>query len=583
MARAPEGRRNDQLNRSAFSLGTLIGAGMIDRGTVERSLIGAAAAAGLSVQEATATIKSGIEAGISKPRQVSDAAGGSVSSGSAGPGPFPHSDWPEPGELPSAMPTVELFRPALLPDSLRPLVMDIADRLQCPPDFPAVALMVGLGTVAGRRVGIRPKRHDDWTVIPNLWGGVVGRPGVMKTPAIREPLRALERLEVKAKETYENELADWKAEQLVAKEAAKVTGEEIRKALRDKRAAHSIARQSLDDESPEPSRRRFIANDPTVEKLGELLAANPNGILLFRDELTGFLHSLEREGREGSRAFYLEAWNGDGRFTYDRIGRGTIDIEAACVSILGGIQPGPLTGYMLQLAKGLGGDDGLMQRFQLLVWPDLSGEWVNVDREPDVSARRRIGEIFERLDSLDPETIGAIVSDDAVPYLRFDEQAQAAFDGWRADLERRIRAGNEHPAMEAHLSKYRSLVPSLALLCHLADGVHGDVTLASFTRAAAWAEYLESHARRVYAAAVSAHIVAARSLAGHIQAGDLPNPFVIRDIYRPQWSGLTSPDEASTAATMLVDIDWLKPESTATSGRHKVVYHVNPRIPSARQ
>jgi putative DNA primase/helicase len=111
--------------------------------------------------------------------------------------------------------------------------------------------------------------------------------------------------------------------------------------------------------------------------------------------LTGFLHSLEREGREGSRAFYLEAWNGDGRFTYDRIGRGTIDIEAACVSILGGIQPGPLTGYMLQLAKGLGGDDGLMQRFQLLVWPDVTSEWVNVDREPDISARRRIGEIFD--------------------------------------------------------------------------------------------------------------------------------------------------------------------------------------------
>ena len=135
---------------------------------------------------------------------------------------------------------------------------------------------------------------------------------------------------------------------------------------------------------------------------------------------------------------------------------------------------------------------------------------------------------------------------------------------------------NTCPAMEAHLSKYRSLIPSLALDCHLADGVHGDVTLTSFTRAAAWAEHLESHARRVYAAAVSAHIVAARSLAQHIQAGDLPNPFALRDAYRRQWSGLTGPDETSAAATMLVDIDWLRPETTPTQGRHKVVYLINP-------
>src|SRR4029453_5387354 len=101
--------------------------------------------------------------------------------------------------------------------------------------------------------------------------------------------------------------------------------------------------------------------------------------------------------RWGAKAVYLEAWNGDGRFTYDRIGRGTIDIEAACVSILGGIQPGPLTGYMLQLAKGRSGADGLMLRFQLLVWPDVSGDWVNVDREPDLTAPHQIGDIFERM------------------------------------------------------------------------------------------------------------------------------------------------------------------------------------------
>ena len=120
-----------------------------------------------------------------------------------------------------------------------------------------------------------------------------------------------------------------------------------------------------------PQRKRYITNDPTVEKLGEILAANPRGVMLFRDELTGWLRSLDKDGREPDRSFYLEAWEGNGRFTYDRIGRGTIDITACCVSILGGIQPGLISDYIATAVRGGAGDDGLVQRFQLLVWPDI--------------------------------------------------------------------------------------------------------------------------------------------------------------------------------------------------------------------
>ena len=95
-------------------------------------------------------------------------------------------------------------------------------------------------------------------------------------------------------------------------------------------------------------------------------------MLIFRDELTGFLRQMDRDGHEQDRAFYLEAWNGNGRFTYDRIGRGTIDIEACCVSVLGGIQPGPLTAYLEAMAHGGAADDGLIQRLQMMVWPDVA-------------------------------------------------------------------------------------------------------------------------------------------------------------------------------------------------------------------
>src|SRR5438067_2294124 len=74
--------------------------------------------------------------------------------------------------------------------------------------------------------------------------------------------------------------------------------------------------------------RRYWTQDSTVEKLGIRLQDNPRGLLIVRDELSGWLHGLEKQGREGDRQFYLEAWNGTGSFTVDRIERGTLHIPA---------------------------------------------------------------------------------------------------------------------------------------------------------------------------------------------------------------------------------------------------------------
>src|SRR5713226_7676960 len=128
-----------------------------------------------------------------------------------------------------------------------------------------------------------------------------------------------------------------------------------------------------------PVAKRYLVNDTTVEKLGELLNHHPNGLLLFRDELSGWLHTMDRPGHENDRAFYCEAWNGTSGYTYDRIGRGTLHIRAACLSVLGGIQPGPLERYLRAVFGGRG-DDGLLQRFQLAVWPDGAGPGRNASR-----------------------------------------------------------------------------------------------------------------------------------------------------------------------------------------------------------
>ncbi|MDA2931165.1 DUF3987 domain-containing protein, partial [Acidobacteria bacterium AH-259-O06] len=407
---------------------------------------------------------------------------------------------PEPKPLPQSLPPVPAFDSILLPDSLKAWVDDMAERIQCPADFPAVGAMITLATVVGRQVAIRPKRQDDWTVVSNLWGAVIGRPGVMKTPALSEVLKPLQRLEIKARRQYEEDISDYKVEIVVMKARKKQSERQIEAAVREGKTdmAKRLARETIEHEGEEPQRRRYLTNDATVEKIGELLAANPHGLLVFRDELTGWLSSLDREGREGTRAFFLEAWNGTGRFTYDRIGRGTIDIEAACLSILGGIQPGPLSQYLRTALTGGTGDDGLLQRFQMAVWPDVSKEWRNVDRWPDSEAKRIAWTAYSRLSELNVSSIGANVDDEGeIAWLRFAPDAQEVFGEWRAELEAELRNNEYHPAFEAHLAKYRSLVPSIALLVHLADAGTGNVSRISAMTAIGWSQYLKAHAKRL--------------------------------------------------------------------------------------
>ena len=293
-----------------------------------------------------------------------------------------------------------------LPETLCPWIKDIAERMQCPPDFPAVGAMIALGSVLGRKIGIRPKRRDDWLEIANLWGCIIARPGLLKTPALQQALVLLRRLIAKAWERYEQELREHDISEILRVQRKKILEEDIRKDLKAKKEADAKGKveKHLDAAHDKPVCRRYEVNDSTIPKLGELLAENPNGLLLVRDELSGLLRELDNEEHAGDRAKYLEMWDGKGELTYDRIGRGTVRVPSNTLSILGGIQPDVVTPYVREAVRGGTGNDGLLQRIQLFVWPDVSKEWRNVDEWPDTEAKNQAFAVFEYLDKLTPET-----------------------------------------------------------------------------------------------------------------------------------------------------------------------------------
>jgi hypothetical protein len=499
--------------------------------------------------------------------------------------------WEDPVPLPEGLPPVALLDPAMLPEPLRGWIVDISERMQIPPDFTAVGAVVVAGSLIGCKLGILPKRRDDWLVVPNLWGAVVGRPSLMKSPALAEVMKPLARLIAEAYEDYREAMLAYEMDVMVADATKAALKDELKGAAKeaaktgDRSKLEEIARRSRDTEvTEEPVLKRYKTEDATVEKISEILLENPSGILLHRDELSGWLRNLDKQGREGDRSFYLEAWNGTGSFDVDRIGRGSLHVPALCLSILGSIQPGPLSTYVYQATQGEKGDDGLLQRFQLLVWPDPSPSWRNVDRWPDTEAKNRAYEVFKRLDDLDPEDFGASDEDEeGIPAVRFTEEAQEVFDRWRDELEIRLRSEELPPALESHLAKYRSLMPSLALIFQLIEhvdgaGEGGAVGFRCALQAAAWCEYLETHARRLYSSAENPAIEGARALLERIRNGDVNDGDSSRSVYRRHWAKLSTPEEVNGACGVLEEFGWLRIEVAKTSGRSTTRVRLHPTL-----
>jgi Protein of unknown function (DUF3987)/Transglycosylase SLT domain len=131
-----------------------------------------------------------------------------------------------------------------------------------------------------------------------------------------------------------------------------------------------------------------------------ILGENPNGILVFRDELISLLLDLDKEEKCNARSFFMSAWNGDSGYTFDRIIRGTCHIEHACLSLMGAATPSRISRYIANVEKtGMGGD-GLIQRFGFMIWPDIRPEWINVDKAPNRDAREAAFAAFDRLDKI---------------------------------------------------------------------------------------------------------------------------------------------------------------------------------------
>jgi hypothetical protein len=221
----------------------------------------------------------------------------------------------------------------ILPQVVRDYVKAQSVVLGCDPAALAMAALTAFSGALDHRFAVKMMRSGEWWEHPRLWTLFVGDPSRKKTPIINEVTRPLEMHQEALRRNYET-------------------------ALR----AYQLAKENSDEAAEKPDLpARYVVWDTTTEKLGEILSRSAHGLLVKRDEFSGWIGGMEKysnasRGAGADRGFWLQAFDG-GPHAVDRIGRGETHIANLSVSLIGGIQPAKL----LEL-RGLT-SDGLLQRF----------------------------------------------------------------------------------------------------------------------------------------------------------------------------------------------------------------------------
>jgi hypothetical protein len=330
-----------------------------------------------------------------------------------------------------------------VPEALWPFITDTAVRMGVDPTTVALGALVSCASVISDEWVVQPKRFDyTWTESARLWGAVIGDPGTLKSPIVKICTTPIEKLGMEARKRHSEEMREWRQLEAAAKT--------------DKIAP-----------PPQPKLDRFMIESATPEALSEVLRDDDDAkmrvpcgkVLVRQDEMSEFFAGLDKYkagGKGGSeRGAYLRLYNG-GRYTVDRIGRGSFDVPNWSACFIGGVQPGPIQKIAQDAA-----DDGMLQRFMKVVPDNHSG---GLDRSPEQSALSRYAALFPALVALHP---AAPVGSDHIRPIVFHADAHAH----REDINALAVAMAEMPdtsmRMKATFDKWPGLFARLCLTFHM--------------------------------------------------------------------------------------------------------------------
>jgi hypothetical protein len=419
-----------------------------------------------------------------------------------------------------------------------------AARVSAPEDYVAAALLASASAALGN---VRwPIAGAGWSEPPILWCGLAGAPSAGKSPAIDVVHGLVQHAEDRMASGFDDLLCNYQTRKLIAETKREVWETKAAESVKSGYPPPSMPAEAADPIPP--VRPRIRVADATTEKLGALAAALPRGLLLHRDELSGWLGGFDRYGGGGSdRAFAIEMYGGRS-YRVDRMKNPEATfIRHLSVGVLGGIQPDKLS------AAISGPDDGLPSRF-LWAWPD---------KAPLFSLARKIASDADAQNAFAALTQLSMGSDEfgnPEPIrVRLSPEAENALEEFAHDMD--VRSNDATGLFAGTLGKARGHVLRLSLVieylwwCEDPSGKEPEqISVHAVNAAAALMEsYFIPMAERVYGdAAIPAADRAAMVLIKYLRKSGLSR-FNARMARREIGGALRNPSTMEAACETLVD------------------------------
>ena len=442
-----------------------------------------------------------------------------------------------------------------------------------PPDYVGVALLSCAGAALAN---VRwPIAGAGWTEPPVIWVAEVGSPSTGKSPGMDAAFDLVRHVEDMMASGFDDAHRDYETRKQIAKAKREAWEKEVAAALKSVGTAPPMPDEAVIPD--EPIRPRIRVADVTTERLGALAAGLPRGLLLVRDELSGWLGGFDRYGGGGSdRAFALEMYGGRS-YVVDRMkSPEPMRIRHLSVGVLGGVQPDKLPAIIDTP------DDGLISRV-LWAWPDVLPKFI-LARQPadDIAAK----DAFNRLASLPMS-----VDEAGLPQPRrlpLTSGAESVLEQFAQEM--RSRAHDTSGPMAGAIGKARGHVLRLScILEHLWwSGVRSapeptGISDHSVKRAAGLVEgyFLPMAERALGDAAIPVLERRAMTLAQHLRKTAALS-FNARDVRRTIGGELREAAHMDAACKTLEEAGLIRPARASDAiGRRPKNYEVNPSMVGA--
>lgn len=332
------------------------------------------------------------------------------------------------------IPEVGDFPIDIFPKQIIDVLKKVELTMNHPVDITGSTLLNLFGGLIGNK--IKFKMMSGWEAPGIIWTAIVGASGAAKSHPVSFIMAALDKIDDQYYKDYSIALAEFEKWDKESEDVKKLSHYD------------------------KPSLKQIVVRDTTMEALQKTHEFNKNGLIMYRDELKGWLGSMNSYRKGSDEETWLEIFNNKVA-TVGRVTKDPLRISNSFVNVLGTIQD-------LVLSEIISKDNGLVERF---LFTKTYSEIKQLSRN-----RMKQKDVDDLYDSIRMAYFNYVNIQDEILLEADDDVFDLIIEADKRIIELQ-KSGNETTKFVGYLSKMRTYLPRFILIICVIDDTFNETEL----------------------------------------------------------------------------------------------------------